>query len=186
MRIGLISDTHGNLDGWRQAWELALSRAELIVHCGDVLYHGPKFAPTAGYEPKALAAAINAVSVPVLIARGNGDSEVDQLVLDIPLQSPYLLAEWGGLRLLATHGHLMAVDDLTALAQKWRVDYLLTGHTHVPMVREVGTLVHVNPGTVSYPLAAKEELHRLTCGVIEDDTVRVLDVETGEPLPLTV
>ena len=184
MRIGLISDTHGNLDGWQRAWELVLSTSEVIVHCGDVLYHGPKFTPAPAYGPKDLAQAINSAPVPVLIARGNCDADVDQLVLEVPLQQPYLLAQWGEVRLLATHGHLMPVDEIVTLAQKWQVDFLVTGHTHVPLVRRIGDVVHINPGTVTYPLAKDEPLRRPTCGVIEEGAVRIFDLASGEELPV--
>ncbi len=147
-----------------------------------MLYQGPKFTPAPAYGPKHLAQAINSASVPVLIAHGNCDADVDQLVLEVPLQQPYLLAQWGQVRLLATHGHLMPPDEIVALAQKWQVDFLVTGHTHVPLVRRIGDVVHINPGTVTYPLAEEGNLRRPTCGVIEDGKVRVLDIESGEEL----
>ncbi len=182
MKIGIIADTHGNLDGWERAMEVALEGADLIVHCGDVLYHGPKFEPAEGYSPKRLAEAINAIDVPVLIARGNGDSDVDQLVLDAPLQSPYMFAQVEGLRILAAHGHIQPPEELIPLAQRWGIDLLLTGHTHVPLLRKHGDLPHVNPGTVTYPLAEDERLARLTCAVWDDGMITHFDIETGEPL----
>ncbi len=183
MKIGIIADTHGNLAGWRRAVEL-FGDVDLIVHCGDVLYHGPKFDPVEGYAPRDLAAAINAMPVPVLIARGNGDSDVDQLVLDVPLQSPYLFAQVEGLRILAGHGHIQSAEELVTLARKWRVDLLLTGHSHVPMVARQDGLTHLNPGTVTYPLAADERLHRRTCAVFEDGDVRHYDIDEGTALEL--
>ncbi len=180
MKIGLIADTHGNLAGWRQAQQIILSSADIIVHCGDVLHHVPKFAPVAGYDPPGLAEAINQTPVPVLIARGNADSDIDQLVLDVPLQQPYLFAQVDSIRLLATHGHLQDHEELVELAQKWQVDYLLTGHTHVPVVERLGPLTHINPGTTTYPLAEDEGARRRTCGVIEEGEVRLFDLDTGQ------
>ena len=182
MKLGLISDTHGNLQGWERAWELALHDADVIFHCGDLLYHGPKFKPVEAYDPKALAEAINAVPQPLLIARGNADSEVDQLVLQVPIQQPYVFAQVEGVRVLATHGHLFSPDDLAALCACWGVHYLLTGHTHVPTIRPLGTCTHINPGTVTYPLSNEESKRRPTCGVIEGDDVYLLDLGTGERL----
>jgi len=184
MKIGLIADTHGNLEGWAQAWQIALHDADLILHAGDVLYHGPKFEPAAGYGPQALAEAINGCSAPVLIARGNGDSEVDQLVLEVPVQSPYVFAQVEGLRVLVAHGHLTPPEELRSLAHRWAVDLLVTGHTHVPLVARHGSLTHVNPGTVTYPLAQEEALRRRTCGVWQDSEVRVYDLETGGRMSL--
>ncbi len=179
MKIAVIADTHGNLDGWQQAKELALNQADIIIHCGDVLYHGPKFAPVTGYDPAGLAQAINQMPAPVLMVRGNSDSEVDQLVLDMPLQQPYLFAQIEGIRLLATHGHLLGLQELAALAQKWQIDYLLTGHTHVPVVAQLGEVIHINPGTTTYPLAADEAARRRTCGLIRDGQIKLFDLDTG-------
>jgi len=184
MKIGIIADTHGDLAGWRRAMELALGDADIIVHCGDVLYHGPKFEPTEGYAPKALAEAINASRVPVLIVRGNGDSDVDQLVLDVPVQSPYVFAQVEGLRILAAHGHIQPPEELVPLAQGWGIDLLLTGHTHVPMIASHEGLTHVNPGTVTYPLAQDESLQRRTCAVWEDGRIVCYDIEEGAALDL--
>ncbi|MEA3400314.1 MAG: phosphodiesterase [Armatimonadota bacterium] len=183
MRIGIIADTHGNLDGWQRAREL-LGEVELIVHCGDVLYHGPKFEPVEGYGPMALAEAINDSHVPVLIARGNGDSDVDQLVLEVPLQSPYLFAQMEGLRILAAHGHITPPEELVGLARGWGIGLLLTGHVHVPVLARHGELVHVNPGTVTYPLAEDEALARRTCALWEDGIVTHYDLASGEVMDL--
>lgn len=184
MKLLVVADTHGNLEGWRRALELAGEGANLIVHCGDVLYHGPKFAPVEGWGPRGLAEAINTCPLPVLIARGNGDAEVDQLVLEVPLLSPYVFTQVDGLRLLVTHGHLQPEAETVALARKWEIDLLLTGHTHVPMVERHGKLVHVNPGTVTYPLASEPARQRCTCASWEDGTVTHFDVDTGEVLAL--
>ena len=185
MQIGVLSDTHGNLAGWQRAWDLGLGESQHLVHCGDLLYHGPRFAPVEGYAPKDLAAAINACEQPVLIARGNADSEVDQLVLDVPIQSPYVFAVVDGFRLLVTHGHLMPPDDLERLAVRWKIDFLLTGHTHSPSICEVGNGLHINPGSVTYPLGGEGALIRPTFCLIRDGEPTIFDLETGEVL-LTV
>ena len=179
MKIGIISDTHGHLVGWDEAMEVALHGSDLIVHCGDQLYHGPKFAPAEGYDPLTLAGRVNESEVPVLIARGNADADVDQLVLEVPLQSPCVFVQIEGLRILAAHGHIQPPEELLPLARRWRVDLLLTGHLHVPSVTRHEGVVHVNPGTVTYPLATEEALRRRTCATWEDGTVTHFDLETG-------
>ncbi len=183
MKIGIIADTHGNLAGWQRAVEW-FGDVDLIVHCGDVLYHGPKFEPVEGYAPRDLAAAINAMPVPVLIARGNGDSDVDQLVLEVPLQSPCVFAQVEGLRILAGHGHIQTSEELVALARKWDIHLLLTGHSHVPSVSHHGGVVHVNPGTVTYPLATDEALRRRTCAMFADGQVSHYDIDDGTAFEL--
>lgn len=172
MKLGVIADTHGNAAAWEAAlhhWE----GADLIVHCGDVLYHGPKFAPVATYNPPRLAELINASRVPVLICRGNGDSNVDQLVLDVPIQAPYVFAQIEGKRLLAAHGDAPAAEELLSLAAKWGVDLLLTGHTHTAAVQTVEGVLHVNPGSPTY---SPGDERRLTCAVVEDGDVEIVEL----------
>lgn len=180
MLIGVISDTHGNLAGWNRAWELGLGECEFIVHCGDLLYHGPKFLPVESYSPKRLAAAINDCEQPVLIARGNADSEVDQLVVDLPIQSPYAFAMVDGLRLLVTHGHLLPPDEVRSLAERWGIDLLLTGHVHTPFIKPFAKALHVNPGTVTYPLGGEGDPLRRTFCLIRDGIPSIIDTDSGE------
>jgi len=179
MKIGIIADTHGNLDGWRRAWEV-LHDSDFIVHCGDLLYHGPRFDPAPGYNPRELAAALNACPVPLLIARGNADSEVDSLFVHAPIQSPYVFAQIEGQRLLATHGHRESLEKTIELAQQWRVDVLITAHLHVATVGRYGDLLHLNPGTPTYPLAPDERLVRPTCAALVDGEARFWALDTGE------
>jgi hypothetical protein len=182
VKIGLISDTHGDLSAWQSAWDGFFSDADLIVHAGDVLYHGPKFNPTPGYDPRGLAEAINSCPVPVLLCRGNGDSDVDQVVLEVPLLSPYLFASLDGYRLLASHGHLSSVEELEQLGHKWNVDLVVSGHTHVcRYCRDDGPLV-VNPGSPTYPLGKCSGLERRTVATVVDGEPTWYDLDTGEEL----
>lgn len=184
MKIGIVADTHGNLEGWEQAWKL-LSDSDLIFHCGDLLYHGPRFAPAPSYAPKALAEAFNACPVPIIFVKGNGDSEVDALFVKAPIQTPYAFVQVEGVRILATHGHLEPLEKCLEQAQTWGLDYLLTAHLHVAHVAQYGKLVHINPGTVTYPLSEDEALARKTCAAIVDGKVRVWDIETGQEIAVT-
>jgi putative phosphoesterase len=181
MKIGIIADTHGNLDGWRRAWEF-LHDSDLIVHCGDLLYHGPRFDPARGYNPRELAEALNKCPVPLLITQGNADSEVDALFVHAPIQSPYVFAQVEGRRLLATHGHREPLEQCIEQAQKWRVDFLITAHLHVPMVGRYGDLLHLNPGTPTYPLSPDERLARPTCAALVDGEACFWALDTGEVL----
>lgn len=181
MKVGIIADTHGNLDGWRKALEV-IGDSDIIFHCGDLLYHGPRFAPAEGYDPKGLAEALNACPVPLMICRGNGDSEVDGLFIHAPIMAPYAFAQLEGVRFLATHGHLEPMEKTIELARSWQVDFLLTAHLHVAGIVRHGQLTHINPGTTTYPLAEESELAVPTCAAVEGGTVIVYNLETGMPL----
>jgi putative phosphoesterase len=172
MKLVIIADTHGNAGAWEAALPL-MEGADVVVHCGDVLYHGPKFRPAARYNPPRLAELINACAVPVLICRGNGDSAVDQLVLEVPMQAPYVFAQIEGKRLLAAHGDAPLAEELLPLAEKWGVDYLFTGHTHASLVQRHNGVLHVNPGSPTYPLTEEK---RLTCAVLVEGEAEIVEI----------
>ncbi|WP_350344891.1 phosphodiesterase [Proteinivorax tanatarense] len=151
MKVGIISDTHGVVDSWEKVYSKYLTFSDLIIHCGDVLYHGPRNPIVTGYNPKALAEKLNDVKVPIVFAKGNCDAEVDQMVLNHPLQSPYTIMIISGRKILATHGHDIDYCERLKLAQKFNLDVMITGHTHIPEIyKEKGT-VFLNPGSIALP-----------------------------------
>ena len=154
MKIGVISDTHGCRDHWAKAYDKFFKDADLIIHSGDVLYHGPRNPMLEDYNPAELAEKINGCSQPVLICKGNCDSEVDQLVLNTPIQSPYVHAFADGRHIVATH-------------------------VHYTVLEKRGNTVFLNPGS---PSLSKREDGRQTCAVISDVDIKVYDVNTAEVL----
>ena len=54
MKIGIISDTHGHEGAWVRACAEFFGGADLILHAGDVAYHGPRNPMKADYNPMGL------------------------------------------------------------------------------------------------------------------------------------
>ena len=179
MKLGVISDTHGDLAGWRQALEGPFRGADLILHAGDVLYHGPKNPLVQGYDPPRLAEAINACPIPVIIARGNCDSPVDQLVLEPPIQAPYALVQFEGLRVLANHGDELSREEMAEQAHRYRAAVLVFGHTHIPELEKAGQVILLNPGSPSIPKPSPGGKAQPTVAVIEAGMVRILGLKEG-------
>lgn len=175
-RIGVISDTHGDLDGWRRCMDTIFRDAQLIIHAGDLLYHGPKNPMVEGYGPSALAEAINAAPVPVIVARGNCDSPVDQLVIDAPTQAPYAFVQLDDLRILAHHGDGLSDDEMTRCAASWNIDVFVTGHTHIRELTRRGSTVFLNPGSPAIPKSDGSFEPIPTAATIEPDGVRIWDI----------
>lgn len=146
-RIGVLSDTHGSFPAWRDALAL-FGATDVILHAGDVLYHGPRNPLPEGYTPSDLANAMRDYKGTLLIARGNCDAEVDQMVLNKPLP-PCVSLWWHGKKILIMHGDNFALFRQMALDN--RVDVAISGHTHVAsVVRERDTLF-LNPGSTTLP-----------------------------------
>ena len=59
----------------------------MLLHIGDVLYHGPRNDLPEGYNPKAVIEKINNLDN-ITIVRGNCDADVDQMVIKHPIESP--------------------------------------------------------------------------------------------------
>lgn len=176
MRLGVMSDTHGSLTAWQRALDV-LGEVDILLHAGDVLYHGPRNPLPEGHDAKQLAEAINEYDGRLVIARGNCDADIDELVLDVPIQSPYALVVVGGKYIMVHHGHLVAGDDMVALMRRYRLDLVVTGHTHVPGITRVSAAapgIILNPGSPALP---KTQDRRGTVAVVDDEWVRIFYVD---------
>ncbi|MBQ7514791.1 MAG: phosphodiesterase [Schwartzia sp.] len=180
MKIGIISDTHGSEDCWKMAFDSFFHDADLILHAGDVLYHGPRNPLQADYGPARLAERLNACPVSIVAARGNCDSEVDASVLDMVLASPYAFVAEGGHRIVVTHGHFTEDDEeKDALAARLQADIFISGHTHIGGLVKRGQTVFVNPGS---PSLSKRPDGRQTIALLDGATLSLHDLYTGEVL----
>lgn len=141
MLLGLISDTHGLL---RPEVAEAFDGVERILHAGDVGSRDVLL----GLERLA----------PVTAVRGNVDGG-----LDLPDVARLDLA---GVRVVVVHGHRLGspTPEKVAAAHP-RADLVVFGHSHRPLVRRLGDVLVVNPGSAGRrrfrdPVSvARAELH---------------------------
>jgi putative phosphoesterase len=182
MKLGLISDTHGAVAPVVQLLEGPFTGSELVLHAGDVLYHGPRNPLPETYNPARLAEVINSSPAPFVIARGNCDSSVDQFVLDAPLLAPYALIQWEGLRLLINHGDLCTSQELAAEASRLGARVALFGHIHTPVLEEVNGVLLVNPGSPALPKYEIAGRYIPTYGLIEAGKVLLCRLDNDEEL----
>jgi len=179
VKIGLVSDTHGSARNFQRVLDGPFADVELILHAGDVLYHGAGNFLTERHSTVGVAAQINGLEKPILIARGNCDSDVDQEVLDVPMMSPYVFACVDDTRLLLLHGDGQKEADLEALVVRFRLSVLIHGHSHVARIRKVGNSLIVNPGTPTMPNPSSP--FKKTVGILDTTKrlVTVRDIDTG-------
>ena len=180
MKIGIISDTHGHEGAWQTAFDKAFHDADMILHVGDVLYHGPRNPMKADYSPAGLAEKINKCTVPVIIAKGNCDSAVDASCLELPVQAPYAYVVYEGLRIIVTHGDTVMTDEeKDSMAAHLKADLFISGHIHTTVLEKRGNTVFLNPGSAAL---SKREDGRNTYAVLENRTIRIYDIDTDEVL----
>ena len=180
MRIGLVSDTHGSIKAFEKVMQGPFRDVEMILHAGDVLYHGPRNPLAEGYNTSGLAERINNLELPIMIARGNCDADVDQLVLNVPLMSPYVFLSVDRLRLLVLHGEQKKEEDFANLIRQFDLAVLVHGHSHIPRIKRAGKGLIVNPGTPTIPNPSSP--FKKTAGVLDskEGTVSIWDIDTME------
>ena len=176
MNIGLISDTHGDLDSFNKALDIFVkNKTEMIMHAGDILNHGVFNPVKKSYDPLDLAEAINNCPIPMIFSKGNCDSDVDTLAIEYPIQSPFAFYQTAGKRLLLLHGDKYKEEQLTEIGAKYDLDFIIRGHTHHYQLKK-GKPVVINPGSSSLP---KTEDNVPTVGLLSDSGVEIINIDDG-------
>lgn len=175
MKIGIISDIHGYPEKFRKALE-CFKGCDMILCAGDILYHGPRNPILEGYNPKKLAEEIGGNEIPMLIAKGNCDAEVDAMVLEVPVFSPVVVYEKDGIRFMVLHGHDMDDERIRNLARIYRVNIMVTGHTHIRRYEVFEETLFINPGSVGVPKGDGIA----SVALVEDDKIKFINIENGE------
>ena len=130
MKIGVISDTHGDLSALKRAAE-RIGAADAWIHLGD---HCADSAPLKRLNPM------------VYSVKGNCDPFPGLMEIVI---------EFEGVKVFAVHGHTYGVKDglsrLYYRALELGCSAALYGHTHVPNLERNGTFFLLNPGSPARP-----------------------------------
>ena len=107
MKILFLSDIHGSLPALESVLKFYdEGHYDLLVLLGDILNYGPRNGLCPGLDPQAVAARLNERVAHLMCVRGNCDSEVDQMLLEFPIQGTYSMLVVDGLRFFLTHGHV--------------------------------------------------------------------------------
>jgi uncharacterized protein len=148
MKLGVISDTHGDLRLTRHALELLDTlHVDLTLHCGDV---GVEILPLLGGRK-------------VHLVAGNMD-DPDSLRAAIigpehEFHDQFGHLELDGCRVAFLHGHDVTLLHHAIRSGNW--DLVCHGHTHVFSSSRDGSTLVLNPGAVartSYPSIATVQL----------------------------
>lgn len=148
MKILIVSDTHRRHDNLIEVLD-SVQPIDLLIHLGDAEGEEDYIEMLAG--------------CPVEIVAGNND-----FFSDLPREKEIRLGKY---RVLLTHGHSygvsMGLADIEEEAVARKVDIVMFGHTHRPMLErgKEGVIV-LNPGSISYP---RQEGRKPSCILMELD-----------------
>lgn len=149
MKLLFASDIHGSAFYCRQLIDaIHRENPDKVVLLGDLLYHGPRNDLPQEYAPKQVIAMLNGVKDRLICVRGNCEAEVDQMVLEFPCMADYIVLYADNKVIYATHGHIYNQNNLLPMNKG---EYLIHGHTHIPVCVEEDGITIMNPGSVSIP-----------------------------------
>lgn len=174
MALLIASDIHGSALYCEKLLSLMKKeQADDLILLGDILYHGPRNDLPEGYAPKKVVAMLNPLKDRILCIQGNCDAEVDQMVLDFPILSGHRIKSFGSRRMFLTHGHHYNIEKKPDASLLNGAGYVIYGHTHIPLKKQVDGIWYLNPGSVSIP----KEGSRRECIKMTEDQIQWLDLD---------
>lgn len=149
MKLLIASDIHGSEYYAKKLEQIYKEEnPNYIVLLGDLLYHGARNKLPKGYNPQGVIEVLNKYKDRILSVKGNCDSEVDQMVLDFDIDSPYSNILIDRIRMFITHGHLYNKDKMPNVPIG---TVIISGHTHVPIAEKYRGYFFINPGSTTLP-----------------------------------
>ncbi len=179
MKYLLVSDIHG----CKTTLEKVLSFYDTL-HCnmlcvlGDILNYGPRNSIPKGIDPKGIAELLNKQNNNIIAIRGNCDSEVDQMLLDFPILSTYIILVDEGKKLFLTHGHIYNKDNMP----KGKFDAIIYGHTHLWELTNKNNTLICNTGSITFPKGGNQptfmtyEHSIFTCYNLKGEIIKIQSI----------
>ena len=149
MKLGFISDTHGGYENTIRALEW-LNGSDQICHLGDVLYHGPRNDIPHTYNPKEMADYLKKRS-DIVYVRGNCDADVDETVLGQDLSNKSKVIKFDNYKFYLVHGYEETEAERIQKAKELGCQVVVSGHTHVKVLKEQDGIILLNPGSTTIP-----------------------------------
>ncbi len=161
MKIGILTDTHENMDKIRKAVEVFNSvKVDMVIHCGDII------SPITTKEFQNLKA-------PMHLVFGNNDGE-----------RVFLVEKFKGIGEFHQSGYEFKVENkkiimmhepvgIEALAESGEYDYVIYGHTHKRDIRKIGKTLIINIGETGGWLTGVASIGILNT---ETDEIEIMEI----------
>lgn len=136
MKYIVISDIHGDIYSLNKIFDIFVKeRCSKILILGDLFNYGIDL------NRKNIIDRLNLMKDSIICVRGNCDNNISGILFDIPYTNKISL---NNKNIFMTHGHLYNKKYLMNLDS----DIILTGHTHISNIEEIGGKVFINPGSI--------------------------------------
>ena len=160
MKYLVVSDIHGASDSIEIIEKINFQEhIDKIIILGDVFHHGF----SSNYE---IAEKLNNYAGKIICLKGNCDTPYDMAQTTFNMENSVLLNIKNKM-FFFTHGHLYDYNTLPI-----KVDYYVSGHSHINYIKKLTDLVIINPGSISYPRNGNKRSY-----IIIDDSITLYDIE---------
>lgn len=164
MKIGFVSDTHGDEYSLRRAIEY-IDNYDAVIHTGDVLPYGVDY-------PCFISEYIKTVR-DIYFVRGNTDYFDGIEIMNKDISNYDSIFTFSNLKIYATHGFCNHIAKYEEIATKSKCNILVHGHTHVKKLeKNENNLIILNPGSTSKPRDGVASF-----AILEDDIISLYDIE---------
>lgn len=207
MRIGIISDIHGDLPNLQRAFkQLNALNVDTIICSGDLVNRG---VDSAGVIDLIMAHDIPTVmgnhdeSIPPIERNLRQSPDLRFMYMIDPLSDEHLAYLealpmhrrflWAGTKIFMAHGSPWSVSEyifpktsaamLERVAEQASANVVILGHTHTPMVLDFGATRIINSGSIYSVRGNMGYTVRHSFAVLElpSRAVTFYDVDSGEP-----
>ena len=165
MKYLVVSDIHGDassVEFIKNIYEKG--NFECILNAGDILYHGPRNDLPKDYNPKLCIKLLNELKNNIIAVWGNCEAEVDQMVLDFKINKDIDL-NINNMKCHMEHGHHLDLYE-------GKADIIISGHTHIPVLKRENNIIYLNPGSISIPKGGFERSY----AIIDDKKITIYDI----------
>lgn len=164
----IISDIHGSPSFLEKALNIYVKeKYNKLFILGDLFYSGARNIPPVDYQPKKIVELLNSRYQDIIVVKGNCESDVDLMVSKFPIFEIYSTILFDK-KVAFYHGHQNYKKELSRYN-----DIIFTGHTHISMIQKEGSVIYVNPGSISLP---KDEHHSYIS--FEKGKITIFDLES--------
>jgi len=177
MKIGVISDSHGNINALKTALD-KLNGIDQLIHAGDILYHPPRLQDSPDYNFMESAIFLNSLKIPINVCQGNCDSQVYTEILDFYEEKPTVLCCFGKYKAIVNHGHMLNEIAMISLAKDCNAQIFVSGHTHVPNLYKKDGIILLNPGSISIPRFPNPP--DPTAGIIDGKNIKIFGIKSNK------
>lgn len=156
MKIIVLSDSHRTMQYMMDAIEIEYP--DYVIHLGDHTSDADELEQRYPY-------------LPILSIKGNCDFN--------PVKKELAVAEYGGIRVMAAHGHRYGVKSgllrYLLAAKEAQADVALFGHTHLAVCEKHDGVWLLNPGSCGYCSKPTYGLIEIQNGFVTCEVRNIID-----------